>query len=77
MLGEMIGELRRRSTGTPAIKSNGDVGVEESFQGSGKILGVEITDIRSVSIFGLGGEGNGIIMSHDNEVATYARHGIG
>lgn len=77
MLGEMIDELRHKSTGTRAIKSNVDVGVEESFQGSDKILGVERTDIRTVSAFGLCREGNGIIMRHDNEVATYARHGIG
>jgi hypothetical protein len=73
----MIGELRHRSTGTRVIESDGDIGIEESFQGSGTMLGVNVSDIRSVSIFGLGGHGNGIIMTGDNETAAYERHGVG
>jgi len=41
------------------------------------MLGVNVSDIRSVSIFGLGGRGNGIIMTRDNETAAYERHGVG
>lgn len=74
MLGEMIGEIRHKSTGTQVISN---VAVEESFQGSGNILGVEVTDIRSVSIVGLQGEGPGVLMSREGEMATYTRYGIG
>jgi hypothetical protein len=79
MLGEMIGEIRHKSTGTRVLSnSNGNVAVEESFQGSGNILGVEVTDIRSVSIVGLQGEGPGVMMTREgDEMATYTRHGIG
>jgi hypothetical protein len=78
MLDEMIGEIIHKSTGTRVISNSiGDIAVEESFRGSGNILGVEVTDIRSVSIVGLQGEGTGVMMTREGEMATYTRHGIG
>ena len=78
MLGEMIDEIRHKSTGTRVLSNpNCKIAVEESFQGNGNILGLEVTDIRSVSIVGLQGEGPGVMMTREGEMATYTRHGIG
>lgn len=78
MLGEMIGEIRHKSTGTRVLSGpDGNISIEESFQGNGNILGVAVTDIRSVSIIGLQGEGQGVMMTPEGEIATYTRHGIG
>jgi hypothetical protein len=64
MLGEMIGELRYKSTGTRMINFKDDVAIEESFSGSGKILGVEVTDVRSVFVAGIQGEGQDMMMTN-------------
>jgi len=68
MLGEMIGELLLKSWGMRVLRSNENTAIEESFQGHGKILGIEVTDTRSVSITGLQGEGQGIIMTKDDDL---------
>src|SRR5215831_7996727 len=77
MLGEMIGELLFKSGGTRVLRSKENITIEESFQGHGKILGIDVTDTRSVYIIGLQGEGQGIMMTKDGEMATYTRHGVG
>jgi len=71
MLGEMIGELLLNSTGTRVLRSNENITMEESFHGSGKILGIEVTDTRSVSIIGLQGEGQGIMVTKDGEMPPH------
>ena len=75
----MIGELRHWIIGARVIQSepNEGMGIEESFQGRRTVLGFNVSDIRSVSIFGLGGRSSGIIMTNDNETARYERHGVG
>jgi len=76
-LGEMIGELLLKSAGTRVLDSKENTVIEESFHGSGKILGIEVTDTRSVIVEGLQGEGQGIVMTKDGEMATNTRHGVG
>lgn len=83
MLGEMIGELQGRITGNRVLSSEGpSPKIESSFLESGKILGVDVTDIGtylSTARAGgvLYGEANGVIMTKDNDVATYTAQGRG
>lgn len=82
MLGEMIGETQGKITGNRVLPSDGQAPkVESSFQDSGKILGVEITDIGTywsiVRGGGLYGEGQGIIMTRDGEMAYWTGQGVG
>ena len=73
----MVGELLLKSGGMRVLPSKENIAIEESFHGSGKIIGIEVTDTRSVIIECLQGEGQGIMMTKDGEMATYARHGVG
>lgn len=73
----MIGELLLKSGGTRVLSSKENMAIEESFHGSGKILGIEVTDTPSVIVEGLQGEGQGVMMTKDGEMATYTRHGVG
>jgi|SRR3972149_5414107 len=82
MLGEMIGETQGKITGNRVLPSDGQAPkVESSFQDSGKILGVEITNIGTywsiVRGGGLYGEGQGIIMTRDGEMAYWTGQGVG
>ncbi|MFZ3168797.1 MAG: hypothetical protein WA130_14375 [Candidatus Methanoperedens sp.] len=83
MLGEIIGETRGKVTGNRVLPSEGHAPkVETSFQGSGKIFGVEVTDMgtyRSAAraVGGLFGEGQGVTMTKDGEVAAWTGQGVG
>jgi len=83
MLGELISEERGKTTGLRVLPSEGtNPKVEVSFQGSGKILGIEHTDMGTYhsvtrpdgSLFG---EGQGVVMIKDGGMATWKGHGIG
>jgi len=83
MLGEMIGEERGKATGYRVLPSDG-VGpkVEVSFQASGKLLGIETTDIGtywSVPKAGgfLHGEGQGVLTTRDGDMVTWVGQGVG
>ncbi|HLB71758.1 MAG: hypothetical protein OIN88_07005 [Candidatus Methanoperedens sp.] len=78
----MIGETQGKITGNRVLPSDGQAPkVESSFQDSGKILGVEITNIGTywsiVRGGGLYGEGQGIIMTRDGEMAYWTGQGVG
>lgn len=83
MLGEMIGELRGKVTGNRVLPSGGQAPkVETSFQESGKILGVEATDMGTYwsavrAGGGLYGEGQGVTMTKDGEMAAWTGNGAG
>ncbi len=84
MLGEMIGELQGKITVNRVLPFEGEglaPKVETTFQDSGKILGVEITDIGTfwsvVRAGGLYGEGQGIIMTKDGDMASWTAQGVG
>lgn len=83
MLGEMISETHGKITGNRVLPSDGQTPkVEMSFQESGKILGIEVTDMGTYwSVIrrdgGLYGEGQGIIMTKDGEVVGWTGQGSG
>lgn len=83
MLGEMLGEERGQVTGTRVLSVEGSAPkVEVSFQASGRILGVDTTDMGTYwsiqrpdgTLFG---EGQGIVMTADGEMATWQGQGVG
>lgn len=83
MLGESLGEERGKITVTRVLPPNGgQAKVEVSFQASGKIMGVESTDMGTYwsvlrpdgSLFG---DGQGILMTKDGSTATWTGNGVG
>ena len=83
MQGEPIGEIAGKITGQRVLPPEaGIMKVETSFQGSGKLLGVELMEIGSYwSTMRPGGilygEGQGILMSKDGDSATWVGAGVG
>ena len=83
MLGEMLGEERGKVTGYRVLPSEGQgPKVEVSFQASGRILGIETTDRGTYwSVVRPGGalygEGQGVLMTKDGEMASYSAQGVG
>jgi hypothetical protein len=81
MLGEMLGETQGKITGNRVLPFDEDVPkVESSFQDIGKILGVDITEIgtfwsqiRKNKIYG---EGQGVIMTSEDETACWKGFGV-
>ncbi len=83
MLGEKIGEASGKVT-TRRVLSNpgGGPKMETSFESSGKLLGVEATETGTywsvVRPDGtLYGEGQGVLMGHGGELATWVGQGVG
>ena len=83
MLGEQLGEERGQVTGMRVLPGEGgELKVEVSFQASGSILGVEMSDMATyISILRpdgtLYGTGQGIVMTSDGEAFPWAGSGIG
>lgn len=83
MLGEVLGEEKGKITGSRVLPSEGQGPiVETSTQGSGKVLGVEYTSMdtycTNLAQGGmLHGEGRGIIMTKDGEMASWTGQGVG
>jgi len=84
MLGEQLGEEIGQITGTRVLPSAGGAGpkVEVSFQGNGRILDTDMTDMGTyVSVprpdGTLFGEGQGCIMTADGELVTWVGSGVG
>jgi hypothetical protein len=83
MLGEPIGESRGKITGTRVPPFEGEVPkVEVSFESSGKLLGIELTEIGTywsiVKPDGfLYGEGQGIMVTKDGETVKWKGQGVG
>ena len=83
MLGEQIGESRGKRTGRRALSVEvGGFKVEVSFEESGKMLGLDVngfgTYVAAPRADGtLYGEGQGLLMTRDGEMATWKGQGVG
>ena len=78
----MIGELKGKVTGNRVLSVECCPKIESSFQDSGKILDVEVTDMGTFwTIFkeegGLYGEGQGIFFTSGGEIVTWTGQGVG
>jgi hypothetical protein len=83
MLGEMINEEWGKITGIRVLPSDGEAPkVEASFQASGKLLGIETTDMGTYhsTLLPNGtmrGTGQGVVMTRAGETATWTGEGVG
>ena len=83
MLGEILAEERGKITGTRVLPSDGHgPKLEVSFQASGKLQGVDATDMGTyvavlTSDGTLFGEGQGVIMTADGGVVAWRGQGLG
>lgn len=83
MLGEMFAEDQGKITGIRVLPSEGqDCKIEVSFQATGRILGVETTDMGTYQSLLtpagiLRGKGQGVLMTKNNEVITWTGEGVG
>jgi hypothetical protein len=82
--GEVIIEEKGAITGTRILElEEGKVpSLESSYQGTGKILGVEFTNFGTFSGTPrpsgvLYGEGRGIVMTNDGEMVVWSAQGVG
>src|SRR5262249_1964342 len=83
MLGKLLGEGSGKTTGVRLLPTEGQqVKVEVSFQGSGKLLEVDITDIGNyLQTVRHGGvlhcEGHVLFTTYDGEIADWTGFGVG
>ena len=83
MLGEQIGEETGQITGIRVLPDEGaGPKVEVSFQQSGTLLGAQVSDMGTyISVTRpdgtLFGDGQGVTMTDDGEVATWRGQGVG
>ena len=82
MLGEQLAESRGKRTGRRVLSVDGGFKVEVAFESKGKLLGVDNTEIgtywsESRPGGSLYGEGQGLVMTPDGEVATWKGGGVG
>jgi hypothetical protein len=80
MLGEQIEDEKGKITSERVLSADGET--EVSFSASGKVRGIQVTDIGTFMTTQrpggtLFGQGNGVITSRDGESATYSGTGIG
>ena len=80
MLGDFIGELKGKITGQRVLSVDGPR-METSISASGNLRGVQVTETLTyvatqTSKGVLHGIGNGLIMSTEGELITYAGEGI-
>ena len=83
MLGDKIGETSGKVTSQRVLSNpGGGPKMETSFQASGKILGIDETETGTYTSVmrpdgTLFGEGQGIIMSKEGDLATWVGQGVG
>src|SRR5215469_15496580 len=83
MLGEMIGESTGKVTGNRVLPSEGGAPrIEFSIRGTGRLSGVEETDIGTYAVVmrpdgTVFGGGQSIFTARDGGVATWTGQGIG
>ncbi len=82
MLGEQLGEVRGKRTGRRVLSVDGGFKVEVAFESKGKLLGVDCMEIgtywaESRPDGSLYGEGQGVVITHDGETATWKGSGAG
>lgn len=83
MIGDMIGELHGKVTGTRILTPHETTPkIETSQSQAGKILGIDVMDLTTYSAIMqqngvLFGEGNGVAMSKSGDMAMYRASGLG
>lgn len=83
MLGEKLGEASGKFASVRVLPSEGqDIWIEVSFQGTGTLMGEEISDIgtyrQTIRPGGvLYGEGHVLMMSSDGDVVDWSGGGVG
>jgi hypothetical protein len=82
MLGEQIYEARGKRTGRRVLSVEGGFKVEVSFEGTGKLLGVDVNEIgtywsASRPDGSLYGEGQEVALAQDGTAATWKGAGVG
>jgi hypothetical protein len=83
MLGEQIGEVTGQITGMRVLPDEGHgAKVEVSFQQTGTLLGAHVNDMGTyISVTRpdgtLFGDGQGVTMTEDGEMATWRGQGVG
>jgi hypothetical protein len=82
MLGEQVGELRGKRTGRRVLSAEGGFKVEVSFEDSGKVFGMDVNDFGTYVSAPrpdgtLYGEGQGVTMTKDGDMATWKGQGVG
>jgi hypothetical protein len=82
MLGEQIGESSGKRTGRRVLSTEGGAKVEVSFEDSGTVLGIAMNNIGTywsqVRPDGtLYGEGQGVVITGDGDLATWKGQGVG
>jgi hypothetical protein len=81
MLGDLIFEGRGKTTGKRVLSAEGPK-IEVSFASEGKYKDIEIKEIGTFTAIprqggAMFGEGNGIVMTKDGEMASWSGSGIG
>ena len=82
MLGELIAESHGKRTGRRVLSTDGGLKVEVSAEDSGKTLGIEANSIltywaQTRADGSLYGEGQGVLITKDGEMATFKGQGVG
>jgi hypothetical protein len=82
MLGEQILELTGKRTGRRVLPTDVGFKVEVSFEDSGKLLGQQVNNMGTYwsglrADGSLYGEGQGVVITQDGEVATWKGGGVG
>jgi len=82
MLGEQILDLSGKRVGRRVLPTEGAFKVEVSFEDSGKILGQQASNMGTYSSGprpdgSLYGEGQGVVITQDGEMATWKGQGVG
>lgn len=82
MLGEQIGQETGQITGMRVLPGHGGVKVEVSFQATGTVLGIHESNMGTyVSVTRpdgtLFGEGQGVLMTDQGEMAEWRGSGVG
>ena len=83
MLGEKIGEISGKVTMQRVLPNlGGGPKMESSFQASGSLLGVDIKDTGTYCTLVRPdgtryGEGQGVVITKDGEMANWTGHGVG
>jgi hypothetical protein len=82
MLGEQVGLETGQVTGMRVLASEGDPIVEVSFQATGTLLGIRETNMGTYTTVTrpdgtLFGEGQGVVMTDDGELASWKGDGAG
>ncbi len=82
MLGEQIGESQGKRTGRRALPADNGVKVEVTFDDSGKMLGIEFNGFGTYasaprSDGTMFGEGQGVLMTKEGDMAAWKGQGVG